>query len=172
MRSLFQKIWDRHVVLRREGQCLLHVDRHIVHDGSFHAFANLARRGLKVRRPGQTFGTPDHYVPTASRSPADAPTVEIRRMVETFSGNVRAHGIPAFELTDERRVMACDEVGINAFLENPEPELLQARNLGLSKVCVSEVREGRTSPKSKRLGEQCGGEVFVTVRKRAPASIR
>ena len=102
-RSLFEKIWDRHVVLRREGQCLLYVDRHIIHDGSFHAFASLARRGLKVRRPGQTFGTPDHYVPTVSRSPADAPTVEIRRMVETFSGNVRAHGIPAFELTDDRQ---------------------------------------------------------------------
>ena len=90
-------------MLRREGQCLLYVDRHIIHDGSFHAFANLARRGLKVRRPGRTFGTPDHYVPTVSRSPADAPTPEIRRMVETFAGNVRTHGIPAFELTDERQ---------------------------------------------------------------------
>jgi 3-isopropylmalate/(R)-2-methylmalate dehydratase large subunit len=103
MRSLFEKIWDRHVVLRREGQCLLYVDRNIIHDGSFHAFASLGRRGLQVRRPGQTFGTPDHYVPTISRSPADAPTVEIRRMVETFAGNVRTHGIPAFELTDDRQ---------------------------------------------------------------------
>jgi 3-isopropylmalate/(R)-2-methylmalate dehydratase large subunit len=42
-------------------------------------------------------------VPTVSRSPADAPTVEIRRMVETFGANVRAHGFPAFELTDERQ---------------------------------------------------------------------
>ncbi|TAK81228.1 MAG: 3-isopropylmalate dehydratase large subunit [Betaproteobacteria bacterium] len=102
-RTLFEKIWDRHVVLRREGQCLLYVDRNIVHDGAFHAFANLARRGLKVRRPGQTFGTPDHYVPTVSRSPADAPTAEIRRMVETFADNVRAHGIPAFQLADDRQ---------------------------------------------------------------------
>ncbi len=102
-RSLFDKIWDRHVVLRRDGQCLLYVDRHIVHDGSFHAFANLSRRGLEVRRPAQTFGTPDHYVPTASRSSADAPTPEIRRMVETFSGNMRAHRIRAFELGDDRQ---------------------------------------------------------------------
>jgi 3-isopropylmalate/(R)-2-methylmalate dehydratase large subunit len=102
-RTLAEKIWDRHVVLRREGQCLLYVDRQIVHEGSFHAFAELARRGLKVRRPRQVFGTPDHYVPTVGRSPADAPTVEIRRMVETFGANVRAHGIPAFELTDERQ---------------------------------------------------------------------
>ena len=102
-RSLFDKIWDRHAVLRREGQCLLYVDRHIVHDGSFHAFANLARRGAPVRRPRQTFGTPDHYVPTRSRSPADAATAEIRRMVETFGANVAAHAIPAFPLDDDRQ---------------------------------------------------------------------
>jgi 3-isopropylmalate/(R)-2-methylmalate dehydratase large subunit len=102
-RTLFEKIWDRHVVLERDGQCLLYVDRHIVHDGSFHAFASLARRGLAVRRPGQTFGSADHYVPTVSRSAADAPTPEIRRMIETFSGNARRHGIRAFELGDERQ---------------------------------------------------------------------
>ncbi len=102
-RSLFEKIWDRHVVLRRAGQCLLYVDRHLVHDGSFHAFANLSRRGLRVRRPERTFGTPDHYVPTVSRSAADAPTPQIRRMVETFSHNVRAFGIPSVQLNDERQ---------------------------------------------------------------------
>jgi len=102
-RTLFEKIWERHVVARRGGQCLLYVDRHIVHDGSFHAFANLDRRGAKVRRPAQTFGTPDHYVPTVSRSPADAATPEIRRMIETFSKNVERHGIPAVQLDDERQ---------------------------------------------------------------------
>jgi 3-isopropylmalate/(R)-2-methylmalate dehydratase large subunit len=102
-RILFEKIWDRHVVARRGGQCLLYVDRHIVHDGSFHAFANLDRRGVKVRRPAQTFGTPDHYVPTVSRAPADAASPEIRRMIETFSKNVGRHGIPAVQLDDERQ---------------------------------------------------------------------
>jgi 3-isopropylmalate/(R)-2-methylmalate dehydratase large subunit len=102
-RTLFEKIWDRHVILRRAGQCLLYVDRHIIHDGSFHAFANLKRRGAQVRRPQQTFGTPDHYVPTVSRSSADAPTPEIRRMIETFSDNVRAFGIPSVSLDDERQ---------------------------------------------------------------------
>jgi 3-isopropylmalate/(R)-2-methylmalate dehydratase large subunit len=56
-----------------------------------------------VRRPQLTFGTPDHYVPTVSRSPADAPTPEIRRMVETFAGNVGKHGVTAFHLDDERQ---------------------------------------------------------------------
>jgi 3-isopropylmalate/(R)-2-methylmalate dehydratase large subunit len=102
-RTLFEKIWERHVVARRGGQCLLYVDRHIVHDGSFHAFANLDRRGVKVRRPAQTFGTPDHYVPTVSRAPADAASPEIRRMIETFSKNVGRHGIPAVQLDDGRQ---------------------------------------------------------------------
>jgi 3-isopropylmalate/(R)-2-methylmalate dehydratase large subunit len=102
-RTLFEKIWDRHVVLERDGQCLLYVDRHIIHDGSFHAFAKLDARNLAVRRPALTFGTPDHYVPTVSRSSADAPTPEIRRMVETFAGNVERHGITAFHLDDERQ---------------------------------------------------------------------
>jgi 3-isopropylmalate/(R)-2-methylmalate dehydratase large subunit len=102
-RSLFEKIWDRHVIARRAGQCLLYVDRHIVHDGGFHATANLAKRGLKVRRPENTFGTPDHYVPTVSRDPADAPSAEIRRMVEAFPVSMRKHGIPHVELDDERQ---------------------------------------------------------------------
>jgi len=102
-RTLFEKIWDRHVVLRRDDHCLLYVDRHIIHDGSFHAFGKLAKRGVQVRRPRLTFGTPDHYVPTVSRSPADAPTPEIRRMVETFTDNVRAHGVEVFHLDDERQ---------------------------------------------------------------------
>ena len=102
-RTLFQKIWDRHVVLRRDDYCLLYVDRHIIHDGSFHAFNKLTQRGVPVRRPQLTFGTPDHYVPTVSRSPRDAPTPEIRRMVETFAGNVGRYGVAAFALDDERQ---------------------------------------------------------------------
>jgi 3-isopropylmalate/(R)-2-methylmalate dehydratase large subunit len=102
-RTLFRKIWDRHVVLERAGQCLLYVDRHLVHDGSIHAFANLDRRGLKVRRPSQTFGTPDHYVPTISRSAGDSATPEIRHMVELYRSNMKTHGIPSVQLDDERQ---------------------------------------------------------------------
>ena len=102
-RSLFEKIWDRHIVARRAGQCLLYVDRHLVHDGGFHAMAHLAKRGLKVRRPQNTFGTPDHYVPTISRSPADAPTAEIRRMVETYSTNMKNNAVPHVEIDDARQ---------------------------------------------------------------------
>ena len=102
-RSLFEKIWDRHVIARRAGQCLLYVDRHLVHDGGFHAMNNLAKRGLKVRRPQNTFGTPDHYVPSVSRNPADAPTAEIRRMVETYSTNMKRNAVPHVEIDDARQ---------------------------------------------------------------------
>ena len=102
-RTLFDKIWQRHVIAQRSGQVLLYVDRQFLHDGSIHAFDELAARGLKVRRPAQTFGTPDHYVPTVSRSAADAPSAEIRFMVENFARNVTRHGIPAVQLGDERQ---------------------------------------------------------------------
>jgi 3-isopropylmalate/(R)-2-methylmalate dehydratase large subunit len=102
-RTLFDKIWDAHVVLSRGEQCLLYIDRHMVHDGSFHAFNMLHSRGLKVRRPTQTFGVPDHYVPTHGRSAADAATPEIRRMIETLESNLEANGITRYALDDERQ---------------------------------------------------------------------
>jgi 3-isopropylmalate/(R)-2-methylmalate dehydratase large subunit len=102
-RTLFDKIWDAHVVLSRGEQCLLYIDRHMVHDGSFHAFNMLRARGLKVRRPSQTFGTPDHYVPTHGRSAAVAATPEIRRMIETLEANLADNAITSFGLEDERQ---------------------------------------------------------------------
>ncbi len=102
-RTMFEKIWDRHVITRRGEQCLLYVDRHLVHDGSFHAFSYLAERGLLIRRPGQSFATPDHYVPTSSRRAADAATGEIRHMIETLEKNVALHHPVSFPLEDERQ---------------------------------------------------------------------
>ena len=102
-RTLFEKIWRRHLIAQRSGQCLLYIDRQYLHDDSIHAFANLDARGLKVRRPDRTFGIPDHYVPTTSRSAADAPSAEIRFMVENLARNAARHRIPALQLEDERQ---------------------------------------------------------------------
>ena len=103
-RTMFDKIWQRHVVQQRgDGPCLLYIDRHIVHDGSFHAFEQLHQRGLEIRRPEQTFATPDHYVPTTSRQAADAPTPEIGGMIESFTTNVAGTGIYVFALDDPRQ---------------------------------------------------------------------
>jgi 3-isopropylmalate/(R)-2-methylmalate dehydratase large subunit len=103
-RSLFEKIWERHAVLERDdGQTLLYVDRHLIHDGSRRAFEVLAERGLPVRRPDRTFGTPDHYVPTTSRNMADVDDPERRFMVESIARNAREHQITVFDLTDPRQ---------------------------------------------------------------------
>ena len=68
--TLIDKLWAAHEIVRREdGDSLLWVDRHYVHEGSFHAFSRLAERGVPVAEPGLTFGVADHYVPT--RAPRD-----------------------------------------------------------------------------------------------------
>ena len=66
--TLFDKIWQRHVVATDPGgRALLYIDRHLLHDGSFHAFAQLRDTGRSVRRPDLAFATTDHYVPTVNR---------------------------------------------------------------------------------------------------------
>lgn len=96
-RTLLEKLWSAHEILRREdGTSLLWVDRHLVHEGSHHAFAKLKERGLKVEAPELTFGVVDHYAPT--RAGAVAPA--IRRMIETLGENAREHGLKLFDLRD------------------------------------------------------------------------
>ena len=102
MRTLFDKLWDAHVVLTREGGAsLLWVDRHYVHEGSHHAFARLAERGLAVAEPALTVGVADHYVPT--RRDAGITDPDIARMVATLEGNAARHGVRLFGLDDPRQ---------------------------------------------------------------------
>ena len=101
-RTLFEKVWQKHVVFEREdGEALLFVDRHYVHEGSFHAFAGLECSGRPVRRPDLTFGFADHYVPTRDRS--NIPDPEIRNMVRLFDANTSRNDITAFGLGDPRQ---------------------------------------------------------------------
>jgi len=103
-RSLFDKIWDRHVVIARaDGPSLLYIDCNIIHEGSFHAFADMRRRGLKPRRPEQMFGVPDHYVPTRSRCAEDAPNPQVEKMIRVFDENMDWGGVPSFRLSDRRQ---------------------------------------------------------------------
>ena len=103
-RTMFDKIWDRHVVLERpDGQTLLYVDCHLVHDGSAPAFQRLADRKLPVRVPGRTFATPDHYVPTSSRDIAAIADPEHRSLVEQLAANTAREGVTMFGLGDPRQ---------------------------------------------------------------------
>ncbi|MEO1104512.1 MAG: 3-isopropylmalate dehydratase large subunit, partial [Pseudomonadota bacterium] len=99
-RTLFDKLWQSHVIVEREADALLFVDRHFVHEGSFHAFEKVAARGATVARPDLTFGVADHYVPT-DRTALVAP--EIRRMVDDLTDNCGRHGVRLFGLDDPRQ---------------------------------------------------------------------
>ena len=102
-RTLFDKVWDAHAVVEREdGQTLLWIDRHFVHEGSHHAFAKLAARATPVLRPDLTFGVADHYVPTRDRG---APIADeaIRAMVGRLQDNTAASGVTLFGLDDPRQ---------------------------------------------------------------------
>src|SRR5690606_32549207 len=68
-RTLFEKIWDLHVVKQREGYPdVLYIDRHFIHEvTSPQAFAGLRKRGIKVFNPERTTATADHNVPTLNQ---------------------------------------------------------------------------------------------------------
>ncbi len=101
-RTLFDKLWQAHEIVRGDdGASLLWVDRHLVHEGSHHAFAKLAARGLSVAQPQLTFAVADHYAPTrGDGAPADP---AIAGMIAKLAENARAHGITCFGLGDPRQ---------------------------------------------------------------------
>ena len=78
-RTLYQKIWDAHVVERRDdGTCLIYIDRHLVHEvTSPQAFEALRMSGRKVRRPELTLAVPDHNLPTTPRVDASGQRLPI-----------------------------------------------------------------------------------------------
>ncbi|MGB7407307.1 MAG: 3-isopropylmalate dehydratase large subunit [Pontixanthobacter sp.] len=78
-RTLYEKIWDAHVVERREdGTCLLFIDRHLVHEvTSPQAFEALRQAGRGVRRPDLTLAVPDHNLPTTPRTDANGKALPI-----------------------------------------------------------------------------------------------
>jgi len=105
--TLFDKIWARHTILERpDGATLLHVARHLVHDGSRAGFRTLQERGLRLRHPECTFGTPDHYVSTKSHALAAITEPHRREMVTELTANAKQHGITLFDLGDVRQGIA------------------------------------------------------------------
>ncbi len=102
-RTMFEKIWTRHRILERsDGQTLLYIDRHLIHDGYAPAFEFLTARGLKPHAPSQIFATPDHYVPTDTREASQIPDAERRYMVESLAQYTSDFGVQMFGLKDQR----------------------------------------------------------------------
>ena len=92
-RTLFEKIWKRHEILTRDdGVSLLSIDRHLCHEGSFHAFDKLKMENRTVRCPDLTVAIADHYVST--NFPDQGNEVEALRVpIEKLEVNAKEAGI-------------------------------------------------------------------------------
>ncbi|RYD91373.1 MAG: 3-isopropylmalate dehydratase large subunit, partial [Sphingomonadales bacterium] len=100
-RTLYEKIWDAHVVERREdGTCLIYIDRHLLHEvTSPQAFDGLRAAGRKLRRPDLTLAVPDHNLPTTPRVDAAGKRLPITDVdsatqLAELEKNVAAFGVP------------------------------------------------------------------------------
>lgn len=109
-RTLYEKIWDAHVVDRRDdGTCLIFIDRHLVHEvTSPQAFEGLRAAGRKVRRPDLTLAVPDHNLPTTPRLDAQGRPVPIAdpesaAQLEALERNAPAFGIRYIGATDKEQ---------------------------------------------------------------------
>src|SRR5271154_612129 len=103
-RTLFDKIWEAHLVDRQaDGTCLIYIDRHLVHEvTSPQAFEGLRLSGRKVRRPDAILAVADHNVPTTDLA-AGISDPESKLQVETLEANAKANGITYFDMNDIRR---------------------------------------------------------------------
>ncbi len=109
-RTLYEKIWDAHVVAQRDdGTALIYIDRHLVHEvTSPQAFAGLAANGRRVRRPDLTLAVPDHNLPTTPRVGPDGARLPIAdkesaAQLAALEANVAAFGVPYIGATDARQ---------------------------------------------------------------------
>ncbi|WP_093513071.1 3-isopropylmalate dehydratase large subunit [Sphingopyxis sp. YR583] len=104
-RTLYDKIWDAHAVADDDGETLLYIDLHLLHEvTSPQAFAGLAAAGRMVRRPERVLALSDHNVPTSGQAagPAGVPDVEARAQLEALVDNTRRFGIENFPMGDPR----------------------------------------------------------------------
>ena len=103
-KTLYDKLWDAHVVRQNEdGTCLLYIDRHLVHEvTSPQAFEGLRLAGRKPWRVDANLATADHNVPTTNRAQGIADPVS-RLQVETLDQNCQDFGIIEFRMNDPRQ---------------------------------------------------------------------
>lgn len=102
-KNIYEKIWEAHVVHEEPGQdVVLYIDRHYVHEvTSPQAFEGLRLAGRTVRKPGLTYATMDHNIPTTDRSiPIQDPLS--KKQVETLEANCKEFGVECFNMEDPR----------------------------------------------------------------------
>jgi 3-isopropylmalate/(R)-2-methylmalate dehydratase large subunit len=109
-RTLYEKVWDAHVIDRRDdGTCLIFIDRHLVHEvTSPQAFEGLRVAGRTVRRPDLTLAVPDHNLPTTARLDAEGKRIPIAdlesaQQLAALEANAPAFGIRYIGATDREQ---------------------------------------------------------------------
>jgi 3-isopropylmalate/(R)-2-methylmalate dehydratase large subunit len=104
-KTLYDKIWDAHVVSETDGEAILYIDLHLIHEVTTpQAFAGLRAAGRKVRRPDRTLAVADHNIPTEGQAlGVDAvQDEEARLQLKTLARNVADNGIEFFPMGDIR----------------------------------------------------------------------
>src|SRR5579872_1375958 len=98
-KTLYEKIWESHVVWESQGEpSLIYIDRHLIHEGtSPQAFAGLKAAGRKVRRPDLTFAVMDHSVPTKDRNLPLADQIAAAQF-EALDHNCHEAGVTLFNM--------------------------------------------------------------------------
>ena len=82
-KTLFEKIWNEHIIYEREdGEVLLYIDRHLIHDLHYRSFASLKSQGIPIKEPDKLFGVPDHSVPTTVKKLKDVPKGEMYEAID------------------------------------------------------------------------------------------
>lgn len=96
-KTLYEKIWNNHLVHTHEGQSILYIDLHLIHEvTSPQAFEGLRQNGRRVRKPNMSFATMDHNVPTLDRYNITDPIS--KKQIETLENNCKEFGITLFGL--------------------------------------------------------------------------
>ena len=104
-KTLYDKIWDAHVVAEEAGETILYIDLHLIHEVTTpQAFAGLREAGRPVRRPDRTLAVADHNIPTQGQAlgVAGIADPESKLQLETLGRNVADYGIEFFAMGDVR----------------------------------------------------------------------
>ncbi|WP_333808205.1 3-isopropylmalate dehydratase large subunit [Phenylobacterium sp.] len=104
-KTLYDKIWDAHLVSEQDGEAILYIDLHLIHEVTTpQAFAGLRANRRKVRRPDRTLAVADHNIPTEGQGLGVSAVAdeEARLQLATLERNVADHGIEFFPMGDIR----------------------------------------------------------------------
>ncbi len=104
-RTLFDKIWESHLVdTQEDGTCLIYIDRHLIHEiTSAQAFEGLRMAGRTVRQPSMSLAVPDHNVPTTPGRGMTVDDPEAQIQIDVLRSNAKEFGIEYFDIDDIRQ---------------------------------------------------------------------